>query len=316
MASNYKYPIKVVSQMTGLSVHVIRAWEKRYNVVEPDRTDTNRRLYSEEDIEKLKLLNDAVHNGHNIGGIAKLSNEELHSVLKDKKSSQDSMMISKDAVVNGEFNFHSLVNSAIEAIRAYDDETLETLLLKSSSQVNQPQLIENLIVPLVYKIGDMWHEGELRVANEHMASAVIRTFLANQIENYKSSKNAPVVVCATPRGQEHELGALIAGLTAASSGWKVIYLGSNLPIEEIASVANSLGVRAVALSIVYPGDDPRLNKDLIHLKKILPPHISIIVGGRAAKDYLDVLGEIQALVVKDTKSLRSELEAIREHKYN
>jgi MerR family transcriptional regulator, light-induced transcriptional regulator len=73
MANNYKYPIKVVSQMTGLSVHVIRAWEKRYNVVEPDRTETNRRLYSEEDIEKLKLLNDALHLGHHIGGIANLS---------------------------------------------------------------------------------------------------------------------------------------------------------------------------------------------------------------------------------------------------
>jgi DNA-binding transcriptional MerR regulator len=81
MANNYKYPIKVVSQMTGLSVHVIRAWEKRYNVVEPDRTDTNRRLYSEEDIEKLKLLNDAVHHGHHIGGIANLSLLELKKLI-------------------------------------------------------------------------------------------------------------------------------------------------------------------------------------------------------------------------------------------
>jgi DNA-binding transcriptional MerR regulator/methylmalonyl-CoA mutase cobalamin-binding subunit len=316
MANNYKYPIKVVSQMTGLSVHVIRAWEKRYNVVEPDRTDTNRRLYSEEDIEKLKLLNDVVHNGHNISGIAKLSNEELHTVLKDKKSSQDSMIISKDAVVNGEFNFHLLINSAIEAIKAYDNETLETLLLKAASQVSQPHLIENLIVPLVYKIGDLWHEGELRVANEHMASAVIRNFLVNQIENYNTAENAPVVICATPRGQEHELGALIAGLIAASSGWRVIYLGSNLPIEELGAVVSSVDIKAIALSIIYPADDPRLSKDLIHLKKILPENVSIIVGGRAAKGYAEALEKIRAIVVGDTKSLRLELEAIREHKYN
>lgn len=316
MTNNYKYPIKVVSQMTGLSVHVIRAWEKRYNVVEPDRTDTNRRLYSEKDIEKLKLLNDAVHSGHNISGIAKLSNEELHTVLKDKKSSQDSLMISKDAVVNGEFNFHSLINSAIEAIKAYDDETLETLLLKSSSQVSQPHLIENFIVPLVYKIGDLWHEGELRVANEHMASAVIRNFLVNQIENYNTVENAPVVICATPRGQEHELGALIAGLIAASSGWRVIYLGANLPVEEMAAVAASVDIRAIAISIIYPADDPRLNKDLIHLKKILPENVTIIVGGRAAKGYIETLEKIGAIVVGDTKSLRLQLEAIRENKYN
>ena len=84
MASEYKYPIKVVSQMTGLSVHVIRAWEKRYHVVEPDRTDTNRRLYSVDDIEKLRLLNDASHLGHNIGRLANLSLSELKIKRKKK----------------------------------------------------------------------------------------------------------------------------------------------------------------------------------------------------------------------------------------
>jgi DNA-binding transcriptional MerR regulator/methylmalonyl-CoA mutase cobalamin-binding subunit len=316
MANNYKYPIKVVSQMTGLSEFVIRAWEKRYDVVTPSRTDTNRRLYSEEDIEKLKLLNDAVHSGHNISGIAGLSIKELQSVLKDRKSSQDSLVISKDSSLKQDLNFHSFINSAIEAIRAYDDETLETLLLKSASQVSQPHLIENFIVPLVYKIGDLWHEGEIRVANEHMASAVIRNFLVNQIENYNTAENAPVVICATPRGQEHELGALIAGLIAASSGWRVIYLGSNLPVEEMAAVAASVDIKAIAISIIYPADDPRLNKDLIHLKKILPENVSIIVGGRAAKGYLEVLDKIGAIVVADTKNLRLQLEAIRENKYN
>lgn len=315
MANSYKYPIKVVSQMTGLSVHVIRAWEKRYSVVEPDRTDTNRRSYSEAEIEKLKLMNAAVQNGHNISSIAKLSVEELKSLIEREKTSQKDIHISEASSTEAA-DFNALINSSIEAIKAYDDETLETVLLKSSSQMSQPQLIENFIVPLVYKIGDLWHDGDIRVANEHMASAVIRTFLANQIENYPSAENAPIVICATPRGQEHELGALIAGLTAASSGWRVIYLGSNLPVEEIAAVAVSLDARAIALSIIYPGDDPRLKKDLVHLKKMLPSNISIIAGGRASKGYLDVLDEIGALVVKDTRQLRLELEAIRENKYN
>ena len=73
MEKVYKYPIKVVSQMTGISEFVIRAWEKRYDAVIPSRTESNRRLYSEEDIEKLRLLNDAVQKGHNIGGIARLN---------------------------------------------------------------------------------------------------------------------------------------------------------------------------------------------------------------------------------------------------
>lgn len=313
MEELYKYPIKVVSQMTGLSAFVIRAWEKRYSVVSPSRTETNRRLYSEEDIEKLRLLNDAVQKGHNIGGIAKLSIDELKSVLEHKHESS--------TVINGSSvemfsDVNSIISNSIEAIKAYDARTLETILLKASSKMSQPQLIENLIIPLVYKVGDMWHDGTIRVANEHLASAVIRSFLTNLIDQHIPVENAPIIISATPRGQDHELGALIAGVVAAAVGWKVIYLGPNLPVEEIAAVSENLEAKVVALSIVYPNDDPQLKKDLINLNKMLPSNVSLIVGGRAAKGYLDVLDEMGAVVVKNTKQLRVELESIREHKYS
>ena len=309
----YKYPIKVVSQMTGLSVFVIRAWEKRYNVVNPSRTETNRRLYSEEDIEKLKLLNEAVQKGHNIGGIAKLSLDELRSILERKHPISEQ---SYKSPVEIPFDINSIVENCIEAIKAYDGRTLEAILLKASSKMTQPQLIENLIITLVYKVGDLWHDGIIRVANEHLATAVIRSFLTNLIEQHIPSENAPIIISATPRGQDHELGALIAGVVAASLGWKVIYLGPNLPVEEIAAVTESLESRVVALSIVYPGDDPQLKKELLNLKRMLPKNISLFVGGKAADGYLDVLDEIGAIRVKDTKQLRYELQLIRENKYN
>jgi len=309
----YKFPIKVVSQMTGLSVFVIRAWEKRYNVVNPSRTETNRRLYSEEDIEKLKLLNEAVQKGHNIGGIANLSIDELRSILERKHSISDQI---DNSTIEITIDVESIIEHGIEAIKAYDGKTLEAILLKASSKLTQPQLIENLIIPLVYKVGDLWHDGVIRVANEHLATAVIRSFLTNLIEQHIPSENAPIIISATPRGQDHELGALIAGVVAASLGWKVIYLGPNLPVEEIAAVTENLESRVVALSIVYPADDPQLRKELLNLKRMLSSDISLIVGGRAADGYLDVLDEIGAIRVKDTKQLRLELQAIREHKYN
>ncbi len=315
MANNYKYPIKVVSQMTGLSVHVIRAWEKRYNVVEPDRTDTNRRLYSEVDIEKLKLLNDALHLGHHIGGIANLSLSELKNLLS--KESRSTVEIKNGlSSVSSEGSLDEIFSECIEAIKNYDAKKLESVLLNSSTRLTQPVLLENLVVPLVYKIGELWHSGEIRVANEHLASSVIRGFLFNLLESYSVSDSAPVVISATPRGQDHELGALIVGVVAASSGWKVIYLGSNLPAEEIGAVVSYLNARVVALSIVYPNDDALLPRELRKIKQILPPGVSIIAGGRSANGYLDVLDEIGALVVKNSKQLRLELETIRENKYN
>ncbi len=311
MEKMYKYPIKVVSQMTGLSVFVIRAWEKRYNVVIPSRTETNRRLYTEEDIEKLKLLNEAVQSGHNIGGIAKLSISDLRSILiQNPEASSD--QVQEELLTN----IDSILNTSIEAVKAYDGKKLETILLKASSKLSQPQLIENLVVPLVYKIGDLWQDGEIRVANEHLASAVIRSFLASLIEQHSPDENAPVIISATPRGQDHELGAMIVGVIAAPLGWKVIYLGPNLPVEEISAVADSLGAKVVALSIVYPGDDQQLKKDLHKLRIILPESTSLIFGGRASTGYLDIIDEIGGTHVKDTRQLRNELNLIRKNKFN
>ncbi len=313
MEKMYKYPIKVVSQMTGLSVFVIRAWEKRYSVVTPSRTETNRRLYSEEEIEKLKLLNEAVQRGHNIGGIANLSINELRTVLDHNPVNSVRL---KDTLVEEIIDVNSIIIPCVEAIKLYDGKALETLLLETSSKMSQPQLIENLIVPLVYKIGDMWHDGTLRVANEHLASAVIRSFLSSLIEQHIPSENAPIIISATPRGQDHELGALIVGVVAASIGWKVLYLGPNLPVDDIVAVTHNLEAKVIALSIVYPGDDPQLKKDLLNLKRMLSKNVTLIVGGRAANGYLYALNAIGAIVVKDTKQLRVELEAIREHRYN
>ena len=302
MASQYKFPIKVVSQMTGLSVHVIRAWEKRYHVVEPDRTDTNRRLYSEEEIEKLRLLNEASHLGHNIGSLANLSLTELKNILSREKNKTSENKYEPKSINHVEL-VDEILSESIETIRVYDSKKLESILLNASAKLTQPVLIEEVVIPLVYKIGDMWHNGEIRVANEHLASSVIRSFLFNLLESYSVNDSAPVLVSSTPRGQEHELGALIAGVVAASAGWKVIYLGSNLPSEEIGSVVSYLNAKVVALSLVYPSDDQTLFKELRKLKQILPVGVSIIAGGRATEGYLNVLDEIGAFVVKNTKHL-------------
>ena len=311
----YKYPIKVVSQMTGLSEFVIRAWEKRYDAVVPSRTETNRRLYSEEDIEKLRLLNEAVHKGHNIGGIANLTIQNLKSIL-EKETSLDQKLSSQNTNQDQNQNVDSILSSCIESVKAYDGHELETILLKASSKFSQPVLIEELIAPLVYKLGELWHEGIIRVANEHLATGVIRSFLAHLMESNSPDENAPIIISATPRGQDHELGAMFVGVTAASLGWKVIYLGPNLPVEEISAVAVSLEAKVVALSIVYPGDDQKLKLELLNLRRILPENTSIIVGGRAATQYLDSIDEISATYVRDTKQLRLELDSIRKNKYN
>jgi len=247
--------------------------------------------------------------------VANLSSNDLKNLLSSNKNSQEGFKETTSETSSSEV-VENVLSDGIDAIRNYNAKKLETILLNVSTKLTQPRLIEDVIVPLVYKVGELWHSGEIRVANEHLGSSVIRGFLFNLLESYSVSDSAPIVVSATPRGQEHELGALIAGVVAASSGWKVIYLGSNLPAEEISAVVGHLKARVVALSIVYPNDDPVLPRELRKIKQSLPPGVSIVAGGRAADGYLDVLDEISAVVVKNTKQFRIELETIRENKYN
>jgi methanogenic corrinoid protein MtbC1 len=234
----------------------------------------------------------------------------------EKETSLDQKLTSQNTNQDQNQNVDSILSSCIDSVKAYDGHELETILLKASSKFSQPVLIEELIAPLVYKLGELWHEGIIRVANEHLATGVIRSFLAHLMESNSPDENAPIIISATPRGQDHELGAMFVGVTAASLGWKVIYLGPNLPVEEISAVAVSLEAKVVALSIVYPGDDQKLKLELLNLRRILPENTSIIVGGRAATQYLDSIDEISATYVRDTKQLRLELDSIRKNKYN
>lgn len=295
------YPIKVVSVKTGLSIHVIRVWEKRYKAIVPDRTETNRRLYTEADIQKLLLLKQAIQQGYNIGSVAGFSITELKELVTKNLSGLTKPDKLSEA---GEREVIEYINDCLLAIKNFNARGFEQTLLNASLQLSQPVFIEKMIVPLVYRIGELWHGGELRIMHEHMATAVIKTFLENMRNNYRIDENAPAIIATTPVGQLHELGALILSLVAAADGWNVTYLGPNLPADEIAAAVVEKKASAVMLSIVYPSDDYNLKQDLLKLKEILPTGTSIIVGGRLVKNYAVEFTRIEASIVEDLAGFR------------
>jgi methylmalonyl-CoA mutase cobalamin-binding subunit len=161
------------------------------------------------------------------------------------------------------------------------------------------------------KLGELWREGSLKVVHEHLASAAVRTFLGNLRGNFEVSETAPTIVVTTPAGQQHELGALIAAATASSEGWRVNYLGPNLPAEEIAKAAQESGAKAVALSLIHPADDPRADEELRRLRRCLSEDTAILIGGRAAESYGATIDAIGAERLQDMLSFRAKLERIR-----
>lgn len=277
------YSIKAVSKMTGLSPHVIRVWEKRYGAVKPMRTSTNRRLYSPNDAERLVLLRNAILAGHSIGNVFALPNEQL----KILAAGADTKELGAQAAT-GKFA------RAIQAVRAMDASRLLSLLESAIVDLGQHGLLEKFIAPLTHRIGELWQAGEISAAHEHFASAIIRDFLARNSRPFAWTSNRPTLIVATPSGQLHELGAVLVGAAANDVGWRVVYLGTSLPAAEIAGAAVQNKARAVALSIVYPEDDPLLGPELENLRRYLPADVAILAGGRASGSYASTLARIGA----------------------
>ena len=192
-----------------------------------------------------------------------------------------------------------------------DAVSLEEHLVRASVAMSQRALLDQVVQPLMERIGRMWQEGSLRPADEHMATAVVRTFIGSLRAGFRAPAEAPRVVAATPAGQLHELGALLASLAAASEGWNSTFLGPDLPVEEIAGAAARTQARAVLLSIVYPGDDPRLGGELVRLRRLLGGEVALLAGGRAAPEYGPFLDQAGILAPATLDDLRETLNRLR-----
>ena len=301
------YSVKAAAQRTGLSTHVIRVWEKRYGAVQPNRTVSNRRTYSSSEIDRLVLLRAATNAGHSIGQIATLDDAQLTDLAGPMMKPVESS-VPKPSPGNTAEEF---VSEAIGVVQALDAAGLEQLLNDAAKRFGIQGLLQKIIVPLTYRIGELWESGDVTAAEEHFASSHLRTFLGNLSRPYVLDPSAPLVVTGTLLGQHHEMGAMIVGASASALGWRVANLSSSLPAVEIASAVTRGSARAVAISLVYPEDDPNLPGELRMLRKLLPSPTEILVGGRAAPAYQSVIAEISARLCRTCDQFCEELKIIR-----
>ena len=258
------------------------------------------------------MLRLATEAGHSIGRIANLSTERLLERIGTEGTIAQPPKIAK-TVGSQEASVPFYITSCLTAVKQFQVQTLESTLFAASIAFSQPIFLEKLIAPLMREIGEQWRAGTLRIAHEHLATAVIRTLLGSIYQGFDISPAMPNLVIATPRGQHHEIGALIAGITAAAQGWHITYLGTNLPAEEIVGCAAQSAAKAIGLSVVYPTDDPHLANELRKLRRGLQEHVPLFVGGAGAVAYSSVISSIGAVRIKDLPTFRTELEALRLH---
>lgn len=301
--SSAQYLIGTVSKRSGVKSDLVRAWERRYQAVTPTRTAGGHRVYTDQDIARLKLLNQATGHGHSISQIAQFSLDELKKLLQQEDAYSN---ISHTALITGDKTFltEDYIEKCYVTVLAFDAKGLESHFENAIVELGTEAFIENLLTPLLTRIGERWKTGELRPIHEHMTSSVIRSLTYILRNNNPCPDNAPRMIVSTPIGQLHELGALLAAIMAELNGWQVTYLGANLPAEEIAAAVKYTHAKAVTISISFSADDHVVPKEIRRLRKLIGSNVALIVGGRSASYYEAVLDEVGVLKIQSYEHFR------------
>jgi MerR family transcriptional regulator, light-induced transcriptional regulator len=288
-------PVRAVVSRTGVPAHLLRAWERRYGAVEPHRSPGGHRLYSEAEVERIRLLRDAVARGETISSVARLPTDTLRRIAGTPPSEPSpSRGGESEAVPESRF---------LEAMAAVEDrngDRLREILQGASFRLTHLAFLEEFVSPLLRRIGDAWSRSVIGVVEEHLASQVIRSVLTEMLRASAPPAGSPVILCAAPAGQRHEFGALLAAVTSSQAGWKAIYLGPDLPRGEIIRLASSSGARAVAVGVLHPSsnggrdDASSILEEIEELRDALPSATELFVGGHP--DAREAAGRVQGVV--------------------
>jgi len=181
------------------------------------------------------------------------------------------------------------VLASIERLRV--DEA-EQLLSRAALSMEPREFLMGVVVPVMTEIGDRWERGELRIVHEHACSTVMRGLLFSLMRLYPASDARRRAVVATPASEDHELGALMVAMLAAMHGWGVLYLGTDLPADEIAYAVANTGADLLMLSVTNL-DPEASERELAAIERAVPARVKILAGGQAAKALPESRIEIQ-----------------------
>lgn len=292
------YSIKAVAQATGLTVETLRAWERRYGIVAPNRDASGRRVYRPEDVLRLRRLREATERGHPIGRLVGLGDDELAALLNE----------STDRRTRAATN--AFVERILESAQRFRSAECEQALTLAIAMLPPPQLVSDVLQPLLREVGERWHRGEFAISQERLVSTIVRRHVGLMLDAYdRNARRAPIVFATLP-GERHELGLLTSAMMCASRGFKTHYLGPDLPPAEIARFAREVNAAAVALSVVLQDRAADAPAQLAELVSHLPAETAVWLGGSAARELQRELLPSRCVVLTDGAELEQRLEML------
>jgi DNA-binding transcriptional MerR regulator len=231
------YSIKDLEKLSGIHAHTIRIWEKRYQLVRPERTDTNIRVYNDNDLKRLlnvALLN---KNGLKISKIAHLNDNDL--IDKVLKLSSDYS------------NMQNQIDSLVVAMVDLDEEKFESLIETLSAQNGFEQTIISVVYPFLVRIGVLWQTGNINAAQEHFVSNIIirKIMVAIDKLGIAKSNSKQIFISFLPEWEYHEISLLFYSYLLKKEGFQAIYLGQSVPIDDLLSVQKVYNAENILVSL-------------------------------------------------------------------
>jgi MerR family transcriptional regulator, light-induced transcriptional regulator len=218
-----KYSIKELEQLSGIKAHTIRIWEKRYTIITPDRTPTNIRFYSDDDLKKIINVSLLNNHGVKISKIADMSSEEISTRI----------LALSEAKPESDIYIDQLVVSMVDL----EEETFEKILTGVVDKFGFERTITEVVYPFMEKIGVLWQTGAITPAHEHFISNLIRQKLITSIASLPiPSKKSRKAILFLPEGELHEIGLLFYHYITRKNGFKTFYLGQSVPHEDLKTI--------------------------------------------------------------------------------
>lgn len=275
--------IKVVSELTGLQMGTLRAWERRYGFPKPTRREgSNRRLYSNEQIERLRVVAQALERGYRPGDVIPLAPGELQALLGN------------DTGARGAPGGRAIADvQALIALLLRDDvRRIEDELRLAAAALGPKRFVTELAQPLAQAVGQAWAAGTLAIRQEHVMTECLTTQLRWLLAAQQDAEGSPTIVLATLPGESHTLGLQMVAVYVALSAAKPRLLGANTPPEQVIAAAEAFGARVVGIALTPAADPVVGRRELQRLASGLPTRVALWVGGGGAR----ALGKVSARI--------------------
>jgi MerR family transcriptional regulator, light-induced transcriptional regulator len=286
---------KAVVRETGVSAATLRAWERRYGVPEPDRTDSNYRLYSERDIALIRWLRERVD-----GGITISQAVELYRRSTEGEDVPTSLPREPRRLARSEpHDLNQAQARLIEAFKAFEEPRAEWLLSELFALYPLEEVITGVILPVMVEIGEQWHRGELSVPVEHFATAFVQRKLMALMNVQPVNPESPLVVAGCAPHEQHELGIMLFSFFLRRNGLRVLYLGQNVPLVDLPSLLQRLRPAMLALSASNPATAANLQPVADMLDALPPPRPLFSYGGAAFQYHPELREHLRGLYFGD-----------------